>query len=800
MNRALFSGVAGLKTHQTKMDVIGNNIANVNTYGYKSQRAVFSDLYYQALRSASAGTASQGGKNPTAVGYGSQLAGIQTQMSQSSMQTTGYGMDVAIAGEGFLQVMDGSGNIFYTKAGMLDYDANGYLTDINGNFVLGTTANGTADTQKICLSNIGTVNPKKASVTESINGIDYTITASNPNKFGNIAISISSSEGLPDGLPAKAVISSTGAISVELNAYHKFNSMSELNSAINDAITEANGGNQHAAGVFTLTSSRNMFGTEATDGSFKGVAVAEPSVITLNADAFEGKLTVKSFDPEEAAQVIADNSPVTFTTTAVPNTNPAEYTMTATVNGIDYVGTVLGTSIYPVTLTSAGGGTIELDTKLGQKFTDSDLQRATLQASNGTVSAPEFFLGGAQITKMSEKFPSSSDMDFAISNLDATTHQFDLTVTIAGITYKSETPAIPGQEITLKTDNEADGSITLSIPALTTMAENYGLDINNANFNTALNNLLTNSIDMHSYASVASKEAITEPLTGAEIAGTDFSVTTGQLKGAPVENGFFGGGMLFMQASTDFVGKGTVTPDKFTASYVQGVDEGNSYWTVSLDIDGKEYTTTISEGTIASSLLLKGPEGDYIQVTNPGFEGMNDYFRSQQNPPRDPATGDTVQAYNGNETVEVTPSVASREMGLSSKPFTLSGGTDGGVVTLDEISSIAIAADGTITVSHGELGNVVAGRISLASFANPAGLLLQGTNYFAATANSGEPNLCDPGSDGTGSLVTSSLEMSNVDLSSEMADMITTQRGFQANSRIITVSDSMLEELINLKR
>ena len=799
MNRALFSGVAGLKTHQTKMDVIGNNIANVNTYGYKSQRAVFSDLYYQALRNASAGTASQGGKNPSAVGYGSQLAGIQTQMSQSSMQTTGYGMDVAITGEGFLQVMDPSGNIFYTKAGMLDYDANGYLTDINGNFVLGTTATGTADTQKICLSNIGTVNPKKASVTESINGIDYTITASNPNKFGNIAISISSSEGLPDGLPAKAVISSTGAISVELNAFHKFNSMNELNVAINDAITEANGGNQHAAGKFTLTATKNMFGTEATDGTFKGVAVAEPSKITLPADAFEGKLSVTKFDPEETTQVIADGSQVTFTTTAVANTNPAEYTITATVNGIDYSAKVTGTSIYPVTLTSARGGSIELNTKLGQKFTQTDLDNAVLKPTTGTVSAPQYFLGGAQISKVSEKFPSSSAMDFAISNLDATTHTFDLSVTIAGITYTAENPAVPGQEITLKTDNEADGSITLSIPALTTMAENYGLDINSANFHTALNDLLTNSIDLHSYASVASKEAITEPLTGAEIAGTDFSVTTGQMTGA-VEDGFFGGGMLFMQTSTDFTGKGTVTPDKFTASYVEGVDDGNSYWTVTLDIEGTEYTTTISEGTIASSLLLKGPEGDYIQVTNPGFEGMNDYFRSQQNPPRDPATGDSVQALNGNDTIEITPSVASREMGLSSKPFTLAGGTDGGVVTLDEINSIAIAGDGTITVSHGELGNVVAGRISLASFANPAGLLLQGTNYFAATANSGEPNLCDPGSDGTGSLVTSALEMSNVDLSSEMADMITTQRGFQANSRIITVSDSMLEELINLKR
>ena len=799
MNRALFSGVAGLKTHQTKMDVIGNNIANVNTYGYKSQRAVFSDLYYQALRNASAGTASQGGKNPSAVGYGSQLAGIQTQMSQSSMQTTGYGMDVAITGEGFLQVMDASGNIFYTKAGMLDYDANGYLTDINGNFVLGTTATGTADTQKICLSNIGTVNPKKSTVTESINGIDYTITASNPNKFGNIAISISSSEGLPDGLPAKAVISSTGAISIELNAYHKFNSMNELNTAINDAITEANGGNQHAAGKFTLTATRNMFGTEATEGTFKGVAVAEPSEITLPADAFGGKITVSKFDPEETTQIIADGSQITITTTPVANTNPAEYTLTASVNGINYTAKVTGTSIYPVTLESAGGGSIELNTKLGQKITETDLNNAVQTPVTGTVSAPKYFLGGAQISKVSEKFPSSSAMEFAIANLDATNHTFDLSVTIAGITYTAENPAVPGQEITLKTDNEADGSITLSIPALTTMAENYGLDINSAGFNAALNDLLLNSVDLHSYASVASKEAVTEPLTGAEIAGTDFSVTTGQMTGA-IEDGFFGGGMLFMQTSTDFSGKGTVTPDKFTASYVEGVDDGNSYWTVTLDIEGKEYTTTISEGTIASSLLLKGPDGDYIQVTNPGFDGMTEYFRSQQNPARDPATGDSVQALNGNDTIEITPSVASREMGLSSKPFTLAGGTEGGVVTLDEISSIAIAADGTITVSHGELGNVVAGRISLASFANPAGLLLQGTNYFAATANSGEPNLCDPGTDGTGSLVTSALEMSNVDLSAEFADMITTQRGFQANSRIITVSDSMLEELINLKR
>ena len=88
----------------------------------------------------------------------------------------------------------------------------------------------------------------------------------------------------------------------------------------------------------------------------------------------------------------------------------------------------------------------------------------------------------------------------------------------------------------------------------------------------------------------------------------------------------------------------------------------------------------------------------------------------------------------------------------------------------------------------------------LANFQNPAGLQAAGSGYFVSSANSGTAKYSVPGTDGTGSLQSSTLEMSNVDLASEFADMITTQRGFQANSRIISVSDSMLEELINLKR
>lgn len=138
MLRSLYSAVSGMKAHQTKLDVIGNNIANVNTYGFKSSRARFQDVFYQTLQSAAGGDNNKGGTNASQVGYGSQLGGIDLDMSRSALQSTGRPMDVAITGEGFFQVMDADGNIFYTRAGNLMLDSNsGNLVDSNGYTVLG---------------------------------------------------------------------------------------------------------------------------------------------------------------------------------------------------------------------------------------------------------------------------------------------------------------------------------------------------------------------------------------------------------------------------------------------------------------------------------------------------------------------------------------------------------------------------------------------------------------------------------------------------------------------------------------
>lgn len=147
MMRSLFSGVAGLKTHQTRMDVIGNNIANVNTTAYKSQSMVFSDLLYQTTQAASGANAStgRGGINARQIGLGSKTGAISTSITtQGSAQSTNNPFDIMISGDSFFIVSDGSQN-FFTRDGSFTVDGAGNLVmSTTGYTVMGwqTDANG----------------------------------------------------------------------------------------------------------------------------------------------------------------------------------------------------------------------------------------------------------------------------------------------------------------------------------------------------------------------------------------------------------------------------------------------------------------------------------------------------------------------------------------------------------------------------------------------------------------------------------------------------------------------------------
>src|SRR5690606_22534561 len=121
MMRSLFSGVSGLLVHQTRMDVIGNNIANVNTVGYKTSRVTFQDMLYQSLRAATAPSQDRGGTSPRQLGPGDRLGTIQLIHPPGKRQPTGTTTDLPIRANGFFLVLEGDQQ-FYTRAGVFDFD------------------------------------------------------------------------------------------------------------------------------------------------------------------------------------------------------------------------------------------------------------------------------------------------------------------------------------------------------------------------------------------------------------------------------------------------------------------------------------------------------------------------------------------------------------------------------------------------------------------------------------------------------------------------------------------------------
>ncbi len=548
MVRSMYSGVSGMKAHQARMDVIGNNISNVNTYGFKASRASFRDTYYQTLSKSSGATNNAGGRNATQIGYGSQLGSIDIDQSQSSFTMTGNGMDLAIAGDGFFQVQDPDGNIFYTRSGMLNIDPAGNLVDMNGNFVLGISGNpvGKAPSNERIQLMVPNANPAAAAQTMQINGVTYTLSASNETKDGNVTFNFSSAN-MADGMLAEAKVTTSG-ISVILNNQHKFQSMGEITDAINEAITAANGGKPHPAGKFNL-----------------------------------------SADPEPT---------------------------------------------FP-----AGG------------ISGADIASSNFSPTNGTI-----------------QFASGQTM-----------HGFDFNSKYAvGSEFKGDTTGLTGTP-----------------PASMTVTQNAG------------------------------------------------------------------------------------TPNTYTVTMTVGTE------TYTLDIDESKDKP--------GSMKLMGSSGDpndYIVVGRPAFKTLEDIDWAAQATPGEFTLGID----------KVTPTVKSDAWGLSSKPIRLEGGTAGGEQTMADLTSIGIGPDGVIEAIHPQLGLVQLGQICLATFDNPQGLVQVGNSYFSESANSGGMYHKVPGTEGSGALAGGSLEMSNVDLSKEFADMIVTQRGFQANSRLISVSDEMLNELVNLRR
>ena len=188
---SMYAAISGLRAHQQKMNVIGNNIANVNTYGYKTQRTTFSESMYSSLRNSTAGTATQGGVNASQIGYGCNVGTIDMNMRTGTYAVTDNPLDLMIDGDGLLMVgnivADKNGipikdsvslsGLKLTRVGDLRFDSNGYLTDGKGSVVYGFGVN--ADGKY----NTGSLIPIRLPLT------DPNDPTSKPKEFSGISIS-----------------------------------------------------------------------------------------------------------------------------------------------------------------------------------------------------------------------------------------------------------------------------------------------------------------------------------------------------------------------------------------------------------------------------------------------------------------------------------------------------------------------------------------------------------------------------------------------------------------------------------
>ena len=377
MMRSLFSGVSGLKNHQTRMDVIGNNISNVNTTGFKSARATFTDMLSQTLSGAAAPQGNIGGVNPKQIGLGSSVSAIETIFTNGSVQSTGKNTDLCLSSENALFILNTGSGTAYTRNGAFEFDADGnYVQAGNGYMVQGwmaqdgvLTTSGAAGNitipsgkQMECKAtsacnysnnlNSETTGYKIGSITVNYtDGTSETTTNYNPtvNKTGTITLTMESGEKIVLDSTAgydfetgeeitgknlyKSKIQSvtandTGKVTLTLGMGNAINS---IDGATTYSVANLTSGTYSIDGTYTISGEiKNVVahGTNNVDltvdigGVDHVINVPYPENFTYaEGDTFSAALTVKQIDALTGAEVTTENGQVATTTAALSVTS-----------------------------------------------------------------------------------------------------------------------------------------------------------------------------------------------------------------------------------------------------------------------------------------------------------------------------------------------------------------------------------------------------------------------------------------------------------------------------------------------
>lgn len=679
MLRSLFSGVSGLKNHQTRMDVIGNNISNVNTTGFKSSRVTFSDTLSQTLTGAAAPSEGKGGTNAKQIGLGSQVSAVDMLFTDGSVQSTGKNTDLCLSGSGLFVVKNSSGT-YYTRNGAFSFDKDGNYVTSDGSYVQGWTAvDGTLDTN-------GTPGNIKVAAGKSMEAKEST-KATYVNNLDSAALTIRSITYTKADGTTETVTS--GSVGIGDN----------IVLTLSDGSQTAPMSPTLASAFTTGQSFTNDLGSFAVR-SYKSVADGD---VTFGAVTTTGTGSSVTTLP---AGITTNYTGVVF------NTSKAGKTYT------------LGSNNYTETIQSATAnpdGTVTLTFNPGGMFTSVTVPQPT----NGSYSAGDPFVVNYDVAEMT-----------AAAGVEATLDNF--------------TPPT-GQSSYIITGTETGGTRVIR-----------GADTINAEAAAGV------TIQTITRSSSAGSNVVVD---GQAIVSATLTMSDGSIQ--TVTKGAYNAGNS-MPISTTF----TIFDSQGMAHAVPVMIEktADNTWGLSLAYDRiTEQDGTTTNLSMTSSDLIFSDSGAFVS----GSATINlDYA-------------------NGNGASPTTIVLDLTGLTQYSGSSTINAGADGNAA--GTLSSVSVDSSGIITGTYTNGVIQYEAQVAVAQFNNSAGLTKVGGSYYQQSNNSGVPNVKTAAKLGV-TITPSALEMSNVDIADQFSDMIITQRGFQSNSKIITVSDEILETLINMKR
>lgn len=683
MMRSLYSGVSGLKNHQTRMDVVGNNISNVNTTGFKSSRVTFSDTLSQTLSGASAPTDNTGGTNPKQIGLGSSVSSIDTLFTDGSVQNTGKNTDLCLSGNGLFVVKPSidSDELYYTRNGAFEFDAKGnFVMPGSGMFVGGWMAEDgvikNTNESSMGVINIPAGKTMGATATTTVN-YDKNLNANVEGyTISNMVVKYAdgTSKTVTNYVPNPPTImldtTKNTRITLDANAAYDFKTGDSLYGK--DLFAQKVAFVEGPANV-TLSKTNSLGNTVEGLGNINYIT---------GDHAINQEITLKG--------TIITNGVVT----SGPNTKETKLKVSLT-EPTEKAGTVVTITVPPGSVWTYKDGD-----NVSFAFSIDEIQpeaNSKIHRSDGTEYEFE-----------------SEDLDPKITKENYTNYIYK------GHTADGDVKAVShkGDDVESVTINTSDGK---SLTGLTQVKYNQG-----DNFYPSYTTLAT------VYDSLGGEHSV--PILFTKQANNTWSMSLGN-----------GGSSV-----------STTDSEQRTINY--------NLISTDLVFDDKG-------GYISGSATLK-VHYDYGKVLNSKGEVIN--------PPSD-------------QSINVNVGSLTQYSGSTS----INGSSDGNA--MGTLKSVSVDSSGVITGVYTNGLHRTEAQVAIAQFNNAAGLTKSGGSLYEESNNSGVRHIESASALGV-TITPSALEMSNVDMASELTDMIVTQRGYQSNSKIITVSDELLETLINMKR